>query len=45
VGGAVRRRSARPLQNLRLQRRGTFLHRPSAPASRSASKRPFQRLI
>src|ERR1700736_3286178 len=32
VGGAVRRRSARPLQNLRLQRRGSFLHRPSTMA-------------
>src|SRR5216684_4705974 len=30
VGGTVRRRSARPLQNLRLQRRGSLLHRASA---------------
>ena len=32
VGGAVRRRSASPFQNLRLQRRGSFLHRPSTMA-------------
>jgi Protein of unknown function (DUF4011) len=50
-GDSVTFKPVPPLQNLRLQRRGSFLYRPStgwreySPASRSASKRPFQRLI